>query len=150
MHAVRNKTINKQTFIDLIMEDQNLYTIKEAAGLTGISESELINLIMQKQLNAIRIGQAIRIKERDLDKFLDMFTEEKNGSQESSELKDSGFILYSAEQVAKILQLSVDNIWNLLKNGKLKGFKVREGRSSWRITSDNLKEFIEARTKNLV
>jgi excisionase family DNA binding protein len=150
MHAVRNKTINKQTFIDLIMENQNLYTIKEAAGLTGISESELINLIMQKQLNVIRIGQAIRIKERDLDKFLDMFTEEKSGSQESSELKDSGFILYSAEQVAKILQLSVDNIWNLLKNGKLKGFKVREGRSSWRITSDNLKEFIEARTKNLV
>ncbi|MHB1275432.1 MAG: helix-turn-helix domain-containing protein [Candidatus Humimicrobiaceae bacterium] len=132
------------------MEDQNLYTIKEAADLTGISESELINIIMQKQLNAIRIGKAIRIKERDLDKFLDLFTGEKSENQESAELKDSGFILYSAEQIAKILQLSVDNIWNLLKNGKLKGFKVREGRSSWRITSDNLKEFIEARTKNLV
>jgi excisionase family DNA binding protein len=132
------------------MEDQNLYTIKEAADLTGISESELINLIMQKQLNAIRTGKAIRIKERDLDKFLDMFTGEKSENRESTELKDSGFILYSAEQVAKILQLSVDNIWNLLKNGRLKGFKIREGRSSWRITSDNLKEFIEARTKNLV
>ena len=132
------------------MEDQNLYTIKESADLTGISESELINLIMQKQLNAIRIGKAIRIKERDLDKFLDMFTGEKRENQEDVELKDSGFILYSAEQVAKILQLSVDNIWNLLKNGKLKGFKIREGRSSWRITSDNLKEFIEARTNNIV
>ncbi|MHB1347933.1 MAG: helix-turn-helix domain-containing protein [Candidatus Humimicrobiaceae bacterium] len=132
------------------MEDQNLYTIKEAADLTGISESELINLIMQKQINAIRIGKAIRIKEKDLDKFLDLFTGEKNEIQENEELKDSGFILYSAEQVAKILQLSVDNIWNLLKNGKLKGFKIREGRSSWRITSDNLKEFIEARTKNFV
>ena len=132
------------------MEDQNLYTIKESAFLTGISESELINLIMQKQLNAIRIGKAIRIKERDLDKFLDMFTGEKRENQEDVELKDSGFILYSAEQVAKILQLSVDNIWNLLKNGKLKGFKIREGRSSWRITSDNLKEFIEARTNNII
>ncbi len=132
------------------MEDQNLYTIKEAADVTGISESELISLIMQKQLNAIRIGKAIRIKETDLDKFLDLFTGGKSENQENSELNDSGFILYSAEQVAKILQLSVDNIWNLLKNGKLKGFKIREGRSSWRITSDNLKEFIEARTKNLV
>ncbi|MHB1377524.1 MAG: helix-turn-helix domain-containing protein [Candidatus Humimicrobiaceae bacterium] len=132
------------------MENQNLYTIKEAAEMTGISESEFINLIMQKQLNAIRIGKAIRIKESDLDKFLDMFTGEEDKNHESSELNDSGFILYSAEQVAKILQLSVDNIWNLLKNGKLKGFKIREGRSSWRITSDNLKEFIEARTKNLV
>ena len=132
------------------MENQNLYTIKEAADITGISESELINLIMQKQLNAIRIGKAIRIKESDLDKFLDMFTGEESKNNDSTELKDSGLILYSAEQVAKILQLSVDNIWNLLKNNKLKGFKIREGRSSWRITSDNLKEFIEARTKNLV
>lgn len=133
-----------------MMEEQDLYTIKEAADLTGISESELINLIMQKQLTAIRIGKAIRIKEKDLDKFLDLFTESTDEKQEEVESKNSGFILYSAEQVAKILQLSVDNIWNLLKNSKLKGFKIREGRSSWRITSDNLKEFIEARTRNLV
>lgn len=133
-----------------MMEEQDLYTIKEAADLTGISESELINLIMQKQLTAIRIEKAIRIKEKDLDKFLDLFSESTDEKQEEVESKNSGFILYSAEQVAKILQLSVDNIWNLLKNGKLKGFKIREGRSSWRITSDNLKEFIEARTRNLV
>lgn len=133
-----------------MMEEQDLYTIKEAADLTGISESELINLIMQKQLTAIRIGKAIRIKEKDLDKFLDLFTGSTEEKQEEAESKNSGFILYSAEQVAKILQLSVDNIWNLLKSGKLKGFKIREGRSSWRITSDNLKEFIEARTRNLV
>jgi excisionase family DNA binding protein len=133
-----------------MMEEQDLYTIKEAADLTGISESELINLIMQKQLTAIRIGKAIRIKEKDLDKFLDLFTGSTDEKQEEVESKNSGFILYSAEQVAKILQLSVDNIWNLLKNGKLKGFKIREGRSSWRITSDNLKEFIEVRTRNLV
>lgn len=133
-----------------MMEEQDLYTIKEAADLTGISESELINLIMQKQLTAIRIEKAIRIKEKDLDKFLDLFTESTDEKQEEVESKNSGFILYSAEQVAKILQLSVDNIWNLLKNSKLKGFKIREGRSSWRITSDNLKEFIEARTRNLV
>lgn len=133
-----------------MMEEQDLYTIKEAADLTGISESELINLIMQKQLTAIRIGKAIKIKEKDLDKFLDLFTESTDEKQEEVESKNSGFILYSAEQVAKILQLSVDNIWNLLKNSKLKGFKIREGRSSWRITSDNLKEFIEVRTRNLV
>lgn len=133
-----------------MIEDQNLFTIKEASELIGISESELINLIMQKQLTVIRIGKAIRIKEKDLDKFLDKFVGEGSEGTRETESEGSGFILYSAEQVAKILQLSVDNIWNLLKNGKLKGFKIREGRSSWRITSDNLKEFIEARTKNLV
>jgi len=134
------------------MEEQNLYTIKEVSELTGISESELINLIMKKQLKAIRIGKAVRIKEKDLDNFLDSFTGVAVGEKEEEQFKDkdSGFILYSAEQVAKILQLSVDNVWALLKSGKLKGFKIREGRSSWRITSDNLKEFIESRTKNLV
>jgi len=134
------------------MEEQNLYTIKEVSELTGISESELINLIMKKQLKAIRIGKAVRIKEKDLDNFLDSFTGVAVGEKEEEQFKDkdSGFILYSAEQVAKILQLSVDNVWALLKSGKLKGFKIREGRSSWRITSDNLKEFIESRTKNLI
>ena len=92
------------------MEEQNLYTIKEAAELTGISESELINLIMKKQLNAIRIGKAIRIKEKDLDKFLDLFTGAADEKKDEMQSKDSGLILYSAEQVAKILQLSVDKI----------------------------------------
>lgn len=133
-----------------MIDDQILYTIKEVAELTGISESEIISLIMQKQLIAIRIGKAVRIKEKDLDRFLDMFVGRHDEKQKGEEAESSGFMLYSAEQVAKILQLSVDNIWNLLKNGKLKGFKIREGRSSWRITSDNLKEFIEARTKNLI
>jgi len=133
-----------------MIEEQNLFTIKEVSELTGISEAELINLIMQKQLIAIRIGKAVRIKEKDLEKFLDRFAGESDEGTREIEAEGPGLILYSAEQVAKILQLSVDNIWSLLKSGKLKGFKIREGRSSWRITSDNLKEFIEARTKNPV
>ena len=59
-------------------------------------------------------------------------------------------VLYTAEQVAKILKLSIDNIWNLLKTGKLKGFKIREGRSSWRIPSDSLDDFIERRTRKSI
>jgi len=128
-----------------------LYTIKDIAELVGISETEIINLIMQKKLKAIRIDKAVRIKESDLNAFLDFFVGDQNSLEKTTVTlpKESELILYSAEQVAKILQLSVDNVWSLLKNGKLKGFKVREGRSSWRITSENLKEFIEARTKKL-
>ncbi len=59
-------------------------------------------------------------------------------------------VLYTAEQVAKILKLSVDNIWNLLKTGKLKGFKIREGRSSWRVPADSLEDFIESRTNKSI
>ncbi len=132
--------------------EEKLYTIKDLSSLVGISESEIISLIMQKKLKAIRIDKAVRIKENDLETFLDFFVGSNNQAERNTIAlpKESELILYSAEQVAKILQLSVDNVWSLLKNGKLKGFKVREGRSSWRITSENLKDFIEARTKNLI
>ncbi|HHT78336.1 MAG TPA: helix-turn-helix domain-containing protein [Actinobacteria bacterium] len=132
--------------------EEKLYTIKDLSDLVGISETEIINLIMQKKLKAIRIDKAVRVKESDLENFLDFFVGSSNLSERNSVVfpKESELVLYSAEQVAKILQLSVDNVWSLLKNGKLKGFKVREGRSSWRITSENLKDFIEERTRNLI
>lgn len=123
-------------------EEKKLYTIKEVSELVGISESEIIRMVMIRKLPAIRVGKAIRIKEDDLEIFLNGFLSEeevKTGYREP--------VLYTAEQIAKILKLSVDNIWNLLKTGRLKGFKIREGRSSWRIPTDSLEEFIESRTK---
>ncbi|MBU2562905.1 MAG: helix-turn-helix domain-containing protein [Actinobacteria bacterium] len=126
-------------------EEKKLYTIKEVSEVVGISESEIIRMVMIRKLPAIRVGKAIRIKEDDLEIFLNVFLGEeevKTGYREP--------VLYTAEQIAKILKLSVDNIWNLLKTGRLKGFKVREGRSSWRIPAESLKEFIESRTQKTV
>lgn len=123
-------------------DEKKLYTISEVAELAGISETEIIRVVMLKRLKAIRVGRAIRIKEEDLERFLDSFVGEEGQKKASPEP-----VLYTAEQVAKILKLSVDNIWNLLKTGKLKGFKIREGRSSWRIPSDSLDDFIESRTR---
>ena len=126
-------------------EEKELYTIKEVSELVGISESEIIRVVMLKKLPAIRVGKAIRIKEEDLENFLNSFIGEEKSQQVSKEP-----VLYTAEQVAKILKLSVDNIWNLLKTGKLKGFKIREGRSSWRVPADSLEDFIESRTNKSI
>ena len=123
-------------------DEKKLYTIKEVAELVGISESEIIRVVMLKKLKAIRVGKAIRIKEEDLEGFLDSFVGKEQQKESSADP-----VLYTAEQVAKILKLSIDNIWNLLKTGKLKGFKIREGRSSWRIPSDSLDDFIDSRTR---
>jgi excisionase family DNA binding protein len=125
-----------------MVEEKKLYTISEVAEMVGISESEIIRVVMLKKLKAIRVGKAIRIKEEDLESFLNSFVGEEEQKKISSDP-----VLYTAEQVAKILKLSIDNIWNLLKTGKLKGFKIREGRSSWRIPSDSLDDFIESRTR---
>jgi excisionase family DNA binding protein len=121
--------------------EKKLYTMKEVSGLVGVSESEIIRMVMIKKLPAVRVGKAIRIREEDLQMFLKDFI--------GGEAKEPGYrepVLYTAEQVSKILKLSVDNIWDLLKTGRLKGFKIREGRSSWRIPADSLEEFIETRT----
>jgi len=126
-------------------EEKKLYTINEVSELVGISESEIIRVVMLKKLPAIRVGKAIRIKEEDLENFLNSFIGEEKSQQVSKEP-----VLYTAEQVAKILKLSVDNIWNLLKTGKLKGFKIREGRSSWRVPADSLEDFIESRTNKSI
>lgn len=123
-------------------EEKKLYTIKEVSELVGISETEIIRIVMLKKLPAIRVGKAIRIKEEDLEGFIDSFI----GEEETGKAGDDP-VLYTAEQVAKILKLSVDNIWNLLKTSKLQGFKIREGRSSWRIPVDSLEEFIKSRTE---
>jgi excisionase family DNA binding protein len=119
-------------------DSKKLYTIKEISELAGISEQEIIRMIMLKKIPAVKIGKAIRVKEETLEKFLDSFIGGKGPVSDKEEP-----VLYTAEQVAKILQLSVDNVWNLLKTGRLKGFKIREGRSSWRIPAKSLDEFIK-------
>jgi hypothetical protein len=126
-----------------------LYTISQISYFSGISESEIIRLIILKKLQAVRIGKTIRITEEEYNNFLDNISGIKV-NRDSDFLKGNtdDTVLYTAEQVAKIMQLSVDNVWLLLKSGKLKGFKIREGRSSWRIPAKNLKNFIESRGKS--
>lgn len=126
-------------------EEKKLYTIKEVSELVGISETEIIRMVMLKKLPAIRVGKAIRIKEDDLEAFINGFIGEEEVRTTSDEP-----VLYTAEQIAKILKLSVDNIWNLLKTSKMQGFKIREGRSSWRIPADSLEEFIKSRTEKSI
>ncbi len=123
-------------------EENKLYTIKEVSELVGISETEIIRVVMLRKLPAIRVGKAIRVKEEDLEGFIDNLIADEEVKTVSEEP-----VLYTAEQVARILKLSVDNIWNLLKTGNLQGFKIREGRSSWRIPADSLEEFIKSRTE---
>jgi len=47
------------------------YTIEEATNMLGISEQEVINMITLKKIPAIKVEKAIKIREEDLEKFLD-------------------------------------------------------------------------------
>ena len=48
--------------------------------------------------------------------------------------------VYSLEEVSKILNVTTRTLYDYLKSGKLKGFKIG---NKWRITQEELKQFIE-------
>ncbi|MCL4416887.1 MAG: helix-turn-helix domain-containing protein [Actinobacteria bacterium] len=121
---------------------EKLYTISQLSEFAGISEQELIRLILLKKIHSVRLGKSIRITEDGAERFL-----ENLSGKDIQEHDFTAPVLYTAEQVSRILQLSVDNVWLLLKSGKLKGFKIREGKSSWRIPAKNLDDFISGRIK---
>ena len=127
---------------------QELFTIREVSDLAGISEQEIIRLIMLKELKAVKIGRSIRISETEFEIFSKKLCgrTESDVSRVITRVPLEEHVLYTAEQVAKILQLSVDNVWLLLQKGRLKGFKIRDGRSSWRIPAESLEEFIASRS----
>ena len=121
---------------------EKLYTISQLSEFAGISEQELIRMVLLKKIHSVRLGKSIRITEDGLERFL-----ENLSGKNIPEFDFAVPVLYTAEQVSRILQLSVDNVWLLLKSGKLKGFKIREGKSSWRIPAKNLDDFIVSRSK---
>ena len=47
------------------------YTIEEATDILGISEHEIMNMITLQKLHAVQIEKTIRIREEDMEKFLD-------------------------------------------------------------------------------
>lgn len=49
--------------------------------------------------------------------------------------------VYTLEELTNILQVTRRSLYNWIKDGKLKAFRV--GRQ-WRVTKQSLKEFIEA------
>ena len=121
---------------------EKLYTISQLSEFTGIGEHELIRMVLLKKIHSVRLGKSIRITEDGLERSLENFS--------GKAIPEYDFpvpVLYTPEQVSRILQLSVDNIWLLLKSGKLKGFKIREGKSSWRIPAKNLDGFIASRSE---
>ena len=50
-------------------------------------------------------------------------------------------LLYTPEDVAELLQVKTVTVHSWLRHGKLKGFRV--GSRLWRITREQLQEFIE-------
>src|SRR4030043_131639 len=60
------------------------YTIEEATDILGISEHEIMNMITLQKLHAVQIEKTIRIREEDMEKFLDSLGRADNATVDNT------------------------------------------------------------------
>lgn len=53
--------------------------------------------------------------------------------------------LLTPQQVAQILQVSLDTVYRILGSGQLKGSKVGTGKSMWRVSEEDLNTYLDSR-----
>lgn len=70
------------------LESSNkFYTIEEATEMLGVSEREIMNMITLKKLPAVKIEKSIKIREEDMERFLDNL--DRGDTENGSEGKDA-------------------------------------------------------------
>ncbi len=70
-----------------ISRSDKFYTIEEATEMLGVSEREIMNMITLKKLPVVKIEQSIKIKEEDMEKFLDSLGEESVEDENTAEVE---------------------------------------------------------------
>ncbi len=96
-------------------KNDRFYTIKEATDMLGISEQEVMNMISQKKLPAIRMEKSIRIREEDLEKMLSSLGR-KPAEDETAIVNDWAITLEEMEGNGEIKEEPADNEKKELEN----------------------------------
>ncbi len=97
------------------------YTIEEATDLLGVSEQEIMNMISMKKLPAVKIEKSIKIREEDMERFLD--------SLGKKDMESNNVIENETEPAAETEEVYEEEIEN--------GYEVKEEPESGKIQSEN-------------
>ncbi|MEA2016746.1 MAG: helix-turn-helix domain-containing protein [Actinomycetota bacterium] len=67
--------------------NDRLYTIEEVTEMLGVSEQEIMNMITLKKLPAVETGDSIKVREEDMETFLDSLDSlnNKNGDDRETD-----------------------------------------------------------------
>ena len=76
------------------------YTIEEATDILGVSEHEIMNMITLGELPAVKIEKTIRIREEDIEKFLDNLGGMDYVAPNSTEYSTTGIIREPAGKIS--------------------------------------------------
>ena len=88
--------------------NEKFFTIEETTEILGISEQEIIKMIMLKKLPVIKVGKAVKIREEDLDKFLDSLGK-KVESTEAMKVKSEEVEEKNRENEKRAVERNLEN-----------------------------------------
>lgn len=121
------------------LKEDKIFTVDEVASLLNVEADYILGLILERKIKSLFVGRKYMLREKDMAKANKIISEEKPVGD---------YIIYTIEQVAKILSLSVREITKLVSQGEIEGFKTRNGlRSPWRVKKEALDKYIERRIK---
>lgn len=101
------------------------YTLEQVANLLKVHRTYVSRLVVEGQLNALKIGRTYRIAQGGLTEFL------------GSEAKE----VHTVEDIAKLLQLHRNSIVKLIKSKKLQALKIGK---LYRVTDHQLERFLNS------
>ena len=147
-----------------------LLTVKEVADILNVTEQTVYNLTSKGKLNPTKVGRAVRIKEQELNRFIDDNTikpeertepetikktetakrdNKKNGETDKrSAVNQLSFSdnqkeeVLSTKEVANIFDVTPRAVQTWLNDGKLQGFKKGRG---WKVTRQEVERFKQER-----
>lgn len=119
-----------------------IYTVKEVAKILNVDIKEILKLIFDKKVSCVWAGKSIRLREKDISDIISHLNK--------VEEEVPAPVIYSLNQVSKILQISSRDVNRLIKQGYLKAFKLRpdKKRSPWRIRKEDLEYYISKRLRD--
>src|SRR5437763_14995426 len=104
--------------------EKKVYNSKEACQILGVSLSTLRRAIQEGRIKTFRIRRLLKISAEELEKF------------------SKGDGTFSVEEVAKILHVSIITVRRLIREGKLKAFRMSVA-GPYRITQEELDRLIK-------
>jgi excisionase family DNA binding protein len=114
----------------------NLLTAKEASKILSVTEQTVRNIITRGELKKVNVGRAVRVQERDLQKYIEQNTAIDRPERQYKPQEDIEYI--STKEASRRLNKSLRVVQRYVKQGKLKGYK--DGKE-WKISQQSVNEY---------
>ncbi|MFW5987935.1 MAG: helix-turn-helix domain-containing protein [bacterium] len=124
----------------------NLLNVKEASKILSVTEQTVRNLIYRGELQKVNVGRAVRVREKDLQEYIEENTDREDTARPEPEHKPQEGVEYiSTKEASRRLNKSLRTVQRYVKQGKLEGYK--DGKN-WRISKESVEKMGKGKDQN--